>query len=503
MVTCGAPVYHNDEFMGTINLDLTLDFLNSFVTNFEPGYGTVFLINDHNQLIAHPEIVVSADNKVNSARTAFPEAIQDDLAQLFSHRPMQPVEQDSYVFFYQNLHNAPWKLVFVAPESELTLSLLSKMGLGFVVLILGLVIITIITISATRREFITPAELLVKHIRDESNNQATAVPEVPKPWIPWFETISGIFQSNRQLMTELREHNEQLDALVEQRTRELKVKNTELEQSLEQIRSMQEQIITQEKLASLGALTAGIAHEIKNPLNFVNNFAELSVDLVKELREELGSHQDLFDQETQDYIEEILQDLEQNSSKINEHGKRADSIVRGMLLHARGKSGDFQPVDINALMDEYAKLAYHGLRAQDSNFNIDLKTSYDQSIGPVELVPQDISRVFLNIVNNACYATNEKKKTAGDDYHPQVSVVTRNLGDKVEIRIRDNGTGMPPEVVKKIFQPFFTTKPTGQGTGLGLSISFDILNSHQGEMRVETEDGQYTEFIVTLPKKQA
>jgi len=303
---------------------------------------------------------------------------------------------------------------------------------------------------------------------------------------------------------ELEEYSQKLEQKVEERTAELREKNVQLEQTLQQIKEMQNQIIMQEKMASLGGLTAGIAHEIKNPLNFVNNFAALSVDLTRELRDEIRNQKDKLDAGAIDYIEEILDDLELNVTKINEHGKRADSIVRGMLLHSRGKSGERQPTDINALLAEYVNLAYHGMRAQDSTFNVKIESDYDSSIGLVKIVPQDISRVFLNMVNNACYAANGKKQQVGDGFTPTITVRTRNLGDKVEIRIRDNGKGIPKEARDKIFNPFFTTKPTGKGTGLGLSISYDIIvQQHKGEIKIETEEGSYAEFIIILPKEPA
>lgn len=268
-----------------------------------------------------------------------------------------------------------------------------------------------------------------------------------------------------------------------------------------ELKAAQAQLVQSEKMASLGQLTAGIAHEIKNPLNFVNNFAELTVDLAKELTEEIDKLSDRFSQDDNDYLKEIIGDIHSNAIKINEHGKRADSIVKGMLLHSRGKTGDKQPTDVNAVLAEYVNLGYHGMRAQDSNFNIKIDAEYDSTIGMINIVPQNISRVFLNIINNACYSTNQKKKELKDAYFPILQVRTKNLGDKVEIRIRDNGKGIPQEILDKIFNPFFTTKPAGQGTGLGLSLSFDIVvQEHQGEMKVESKDGEFAEFIITIPQ---
>jgi signal transduction histidine kinase len=278
-------------------------------------------------------------------------------------------------------------------------------------------------------------------------------------------------------------------------------KTEELERTLAKLKATQEQLVLQEKLASLGALTAGIAHEIKNPLNFVMNFAQLSTDLVREVREEVEKQKDHLDAVVLDDLQAILGDLDQNVAKINEHGKRADSIVKGMLAHSRGGKGELQLTDLNALLDEYVKLAYHGLRAQDISFNVALELDLDRTLKPVSVIAQDLSRVFLNIANNACYAANEKKKKTGAAFAPKVSARTKDLGDKVEIRIRDNGDGVPQALRDKIFNPFFTTKPTGAGTGLGLSISYDIVvQEHRGTLRLESEEGQYAEFVITLPK---
>lgn len=270
--------------------------------------------------------------------------------------------------------------------------------------------------------------------------------------------------------------------------------NTELKEA-------QNQLIQTEKMASLGQLTAGIAHEIKNPLNFINNFSELSIELAKEISDEIEKHSDKFDSKTLEYLKEILGDIDHNVRKINEHGKRADSIVKGMLLHSRGKAGEKQKTNLNDLLHEYLNLAYHGFRAQDSSFNVKMETNYDSTLQPINVVPQNISRVFLNIFNNGCYSVNEKKKEKKEQFEPLLQVRTRNLDDKVEIIIRDNGKGIPQEIIDKIFNPFFTTKPTGKGTGLGLSLSYDIIvQEHKGEIKVDSKPGEYAEFLITIPK---
>jgi signal transduction histidine kinase len=248
-------------------------------------------------------------------------------------------------------------------------------------------------------------------------------------------------------------------------------------------------------MASLGELTAGIAHEIQNPLNFVNNFSEVSSELLDEMIIELGNDN------KEDAIA-IADDLKQNLEKILHHGKRADGIVKGMLQHSRSSSGVKEPTDINALADEYFRLAYHGLRAKDKDFNATMKTDFDENIGNVNIVPQDIGRVILNLITNAFYAVTEKKKQLGDKYEPIVTVSTKKLNGKVEVRVKDNGNGIPQKVLDKIFQPFFTTKPTGQGTGLGLSLSYDIIKAHGGEIKVETKEGEGAVFIIYLSLKE-
>ncbi len=248
-------------------------------------------------------------------------------------------------------------------------------------------------------------------------------------------------------------------------------------------------------MASLGELTAGIAHEIQNPLNFVNNFSEVSAELVTELEEE----QLKPDRDT-DLEAELLVDLKQNLQKITHHGSRASAIVRGMLEHSRSATGEKQPTNLNALADEYLKIAYHGLRAKDKDFNSELKTDFGPDLGLIELAPQEIGRVLLNLYNNAFYAVNERQKTATDDYQPTVTVSTSQFNGHTEIRVSDNGTGIPDSVKAKIFQPFFTTKPTGEGTGLGLSLSYDIITKgHGGTLSVESQEGEGTTFMVKLP----
>jgi len=314
---------------------------------------------------------------------------------------------------------------------------------------------------------------------------------------PWYRTwvayciyaimlIAAVFSfdrfQRRRLLQAEREKN---------REREL-AQAKEIEKAYTELKSTQAQLIQSEKMASLGELTAGIAHEIQNPLNFVNNFSEVSNELIDEMNEELDKG-DIAEAKA------IAADIKQNLEKINHHGKRADAIVKGMLQHSRSSSGVKEPTDINKLADEYLRLAYHGLRAKDKSFNATMKTDFDESIGNINIIPQDIGRVILNLITNAFYVVNEKNKINISGYEPVVSISTKKLADIVEIKVSDNGNGIPQKVLDKIFQPFFTTKPTGQGTGLGLSLSYDIVKAHGGEIKVNTKENEGTEFTIVLP----
>jgi len=277
--------------------------------------------------------------------------------------------------------------------------------------------------------------------------------------------------------------------LLQEQKQETDEQKQKAESALEELKSTQAQLIQSEKMASLGELTAGIAHEIQNPLNFVNNFSEINKELIEELRAEWDNRQ---------VQEEIMNDIEQNTEKIIHHGKRADSIIKGMLQHSRASTGKRELTNINALVDESLRLSYHGLRAKDKAFNAAINASFDESIGKINIIPQDISRVLLNLFNNAFYAVNEKKAKLNGTFEPTVSVCTKKENGKVEIVVKDNGNGIPPNIINKIFQPFFTTKPTGQGTGLGLSLSYDIIKAHGGEIKVESTEGEGTTFVISL-----
>jgi signal transduction histidine kinase len=313
----------------------------------------------------------------------------------------------------------------------------------------------------------------------------------PESTTALMERFAGVFNLTYTRFSDLQlaeAHAEQarrdLEQLIEEKQR--------AENALAELKATQAQLVQAEKMASLGELTAGVAHEIQNPLNFVNNFSESGSEIIDELKEELarGNSAEALS---------LADDVKQSLEKITHHGKRADAIVKGMLQHSRASTGVKEPTDINKLADEYLRLAYHGLRAKDKSFSATFATALDDTIGKVNVIPQDMGRVLLNLVNNAFYSVTEKGKRVNQPYEPTVQVSTKNLGGSIEIRVRDNGTGVPRNVLEKIFQPFFTTKPTGQGTGLGLSLSYDIIRGHAGELKVETEEGEFAEFIIRLP----
>ncbi len=326
------------------------------------------------------------------------------------------------------------------------------------------------------------------------SDKSIAITITPPWWQTWWAyTIYGLCLI-ALIITIDRLLRKRIIARERERTREKDLAQAkEMEKAYHELRNTQTQLIQSEKMASLGELTAGIAHEIQNPLNFVNNFSEVNKELLVELNEEIdkGNFED---------VKAIAKNVIDNEEKINHHGKRADAIVKGMLQHSRVSNAVKEPTDINKLADEYLRLSYHGLRAKDKLFNATLQTNFDESIGLIKIIPQDIGRVILNLFNNAFYAVNEKKQKNPEGYEPVVSVSTKKINDKIEIKVADNGNGIPQKIVDKIFQPFFTTKPTGQGTGLGLSLSYDIIKAHGGEIKVETKEGEGAKFTLILPE---
>lgn len=365
-------------------------------------------------------------------------------------------------------------------------------------------------------------------LRDAKRAEALAHPGVPvraefrvrrrdERWV-WVEStgtsfledevVAGVVLNLRDISARkeaealLRDYSGRLEQEVAERTAELRKKSDDLQRALEELRQTQDQLILNQKMASLGALTAGIAHEIKNPLNFINNFAELCIERTEELVAELKARGGQVPADLLQTLEETLRDLSQNAARIREHGGRADSIVRNMLLHSRGRPGQRQSTDLNKLLDEYVNLAYHGMRAKDAAFSVRIERQYDPGIAPIQVVPQDLARVFLNILTNALQAVQQRRREAGPEYRPRVAVRTVNEAQTVAVHIRDNGPGIPADLRDKVFGPFFTTKPAGEGTGLGLSISYDIIvRQHQGELLVDSVPDEFTELTIRLPKE--
>jgi signal transduction histidine kinase len=298
---------------------------------------------------------------------------------------------------------------------------------------------------------------------------------------------------------ELVKKNEALQKLVEEKTADLVLKNIKLEEAFQNLKATQDQLLQQEKLASLGQLTAGIAHEIKNPLNFVNNFSELSQDFIEEIEEELEKTADTSEKEN---IRDLLEDVKSNLEKIRHHGSRADSIVKSMLMHSRGGAGTVEPTDLNALIQEYSNLAFHGMRANKNPINVDIRLELDETLGLIPLNAEDFSRVILNLIKNAFDAMRDKISMVGSDYKAKLVIRTKSLANKVLIEVEDNGPGVPEEIRDKILMPFFTTKKGTEGTGLVLSITHDIIKSHLGALEIESSVGEFTRFRIELPNTQ-
>jgi signal transduction histidine kinase len=345
-------------------------------------------------------------------------------------------------------------------------------------------------------------ELQATTIKEQERKQETeAAAEAYKNKVRQYLLLGGLAIFFFIAIILFRNNNQKKKAfdLLKKQTAATELQKAKAETALAELKATQAQLIQSEKMASLGELTAGIAHEIQNPLNFVNNFSEVNAELIEELK---GERLKAEGERNAALEDELLTDISQNLEKINHHGKRADAIVKGMLQHSRNSSGTKEPTNINALVDEYLRLSYHGLRAKDKSFNAEFKTEFYENIGNINVIPQDIGRVLLNLFTNAFYAVAEKKKAHPDNYEPVVTVTTKKDNGKISIIVKDNGMGIPQKVLDKIFQPFFTTKPTGQGTGLGLSMSYDIIKAHGGELKVETKEGEGAAFIIELPTNE-
>ncbi|MFT4116357.1 sensor histidine kinase [Bradyrhizobium sp.] len=469
-----------------VNLKLIWDVVSQIKVG---AHGHAYVVGPEGRLIAHPDISLVLRNtdmsglaQVRAARAGggiMPDALQEALniegqKVLTASAPIEP------------LH---WTVFVELPVEEAYAGLHASLQRLAIVLLAASIFAVLAGIFLARR-MVGPIQALrtgAERIGGGDFSQRIS--------IRTGDELEGLADQFNDMGARLQESYADLENKVERRTAELR-------QSLNDLRAAQDRLIQTEKLASLGQLTAGIAHEIKNPLNFVNNFSSMSTELIDELNEVLQSAP--LDTKTRGEVDELTGMLKGNLDKVVQHGKRADSIVKNMLLHSREGAGEHRVVDINAIVEESLDLAYHGARAERPGFNVTLKSEFDPAAGRLDVYPQEITRVFLNLISNGFYAANKRKESAGDGFEPTLSATTRNLGNMVEIRIRDNGTGIPPEVREKMFNPFFTTKPAGEGTGLGLSMSHDIVvKQHGGTLDLNTEPGQFTEFVITLPRAMA
>ena len=530
MSTYSVPLYVDQEgkkkFIGVLTVDVSLYYLQEIVSAikvYETGYG--FMISHIGTIVTHKRtqeimnesIFSIADNKhLIDLREIGKKMIKGESG--FAEIPYKNLVtgKESWIS-YAPVPSNGWSLAIIFPVDEFMADAnklyrnLVEIAFGGLLVIFLVILFISRSITGSLRKFTQAAEKFATgdfNVTLPPNRSRDEIGRLNNSFIYMQETLAKTIHDLQSTSYELKlshekleEYNRTLEHKVDERTAELKAKNGELDAAFNGLKAAQAQLVQSEKMASLGALTAGIAHEIKNPLNFINNFSELSVELVQEILAESGKLTSALGEKDADYIKGILQDIEGNVQKIHDHGKRADSIIRGMLLHSRGKSGERMPTDVNALLAEYVNLGYHGMRATDSSFNIKIESGYDQNMPQLNVIPQDLSRVFLNMINNACYSTHQKKQEFKEGYFPILKVSTKDLGDKAEFRIWDNGKGIPKAVIEKVFNPFYTTKPAGQGTGLGLSISFDIIvQEHQGKIEVNSKEGEYAEFVITIPK---
>ena len=471
-----------------VNLKLIWDV----VSRIKVGkHGQAYVVDAQGRLIAHPDISLVLRKtdmmrlaQVQAARRGATGAATEEI------ETSTDIQGRKVLTAFAPVSPLGWTVFVELPVDEAYEPLISSLQRTTLVLFGALCLAALAGIFLARRMMVPIQALRAGAARIGGGDLSQRIS------VKTGDELEALADQFNDMAGRLQESYAGLEQKVEVRTRELA-------KSLEDLRTAQDRLVQTEKLASLGQLTAGIAHEIKNPLNFVNNFSAISVELIDELREALAGAN--LNDKLRAQINEIADMLQGNLDKVVQHGKRADSIVKNMLLHSRQGSQEHRPVDINAVVEESLNLAYHGARAEKQGFNITLERSFDPTTGEADVFPQDITRVLLNLISNGFYAATKRKAEAnGGDYEPTLAAATKNLGDRVEIKIRDNGMGIPPEVKEKIFNPFFTTKPAGEGTGLGLSISHDIIvKQHGGSIEVDTQPGEFTEFRIVLPRGAA
>jgi signal transduction histidine kinase len=496
--------HHGGVTVAEVNLKFIWDLVNAMQVG-RSGYS--YVVDRRGRLIADPDLSLV----LRDTDWSHEPAVAAALANLFhgapaptSHIAKEP-DGHKVLTVYAPVSRLDWVVFVELPLGEALAPVYASLYRVAGLLVLGLILAAGLGTILARR-MVVP----IRRLQDGADRLGSGERSGPIE-IRTGDEIEILAERFNEMAAKVRESQETLEAKVEARTEALQTSEQTArearlaaERALAELRQAQDRLVETQKLAALGQLTAGIAHEIKNPLNFVNNFAELSSELIDELHGVLATGGSALSAETRAEIEDLSRMLNVNLTKIVEHGRRADSIVKNMLMHSRADAGERRAVDLNALVEEALNLAYHGARAENPDFNVTLRRDLDPAAGRVELNPQELTRVLLNLFSNGFYATRERQRNRSEpDYVPIVAVATHTLGDRVEIRVRDNGTGIPETARAKIFDPFFTTKPAGEGTGLGLSLSHDIIvKQHGGSFEVETEPGAFTEFIVTLPRTE-
>lgn len=482
VVTNASPIAEDNQFLGVVAMNVSLAELNRIIHLFQSPSGKLFLINKDHQVLASKGVEENLflKNPLPQLKNLVSPDIQQQIHEERKNGQVWFSFRGSSVVYVKNLPHTPWALVYVDSTSNLFQGIFYDALQDILVVSFVLIIVVGLGYYFVIRNFIAPAEKLVDHIRKERKGLKSNHKKLPHQWQSWFDIISHTFGENRRLLKDLEKG-------VQLRTQELEKKNQELEKTLAALKKAKNKIIVQEKLASLGQLTAGIAHEIKNPLNFIINFIGLSLDYLDELQDKKSKKKELFPL------------IQVNMTKARDYAEKADAIVRTMLAHAQGSTEEVTTFDLNKLLDQAVDLAYFSFRGEGEDFNVKIIKDFDRKIKFIQGFEQELNRVFLNIINNAYFAMHEKQMSLGPTYHPELAVKTRVRDGLIKITIQDNGPGISPSVLKKIFTPFFTTKGAGKGTGLGLSLSHDIITrQHHGNLKVDSKVGKYSRFIIEL-----
>ncbi len=499
LVTVAAPVYENRQYKGVVGLDFTLSSVDFFVENLHHNLGDFLVVNDSNTVIADLAIRDNQHHEIIHLDNTIPKDLLSNSFSKVSEATLTRI--GDYWIYVAHTSFAPWKVIYYVDNKSVALQTIKNILPSLLMVILFTTIFLLLATRLVAREFINPAGLLVRHIERRGQLDPKIISEVSAPWKPWFTAISNVFLDNKTLVEKLEKHIDKLDDQVAKRTKDLSRQNQKLELALHDLQNAQSQIITQEKLAGLGSLTAGIAHEIRNPLNFIVNFADNSRVFGEEISETIQGIESQISPGNYESLKYLTHHLIKNMTKIEEHGRRADTIVNSMLTHAHGGNDILREANLQELLDENILLGLASFKQK--GFSPEVTRYYTKSMTNISVYPKDLGRVFLNLINNACFILHEKKKKKSS-FKPKIQVKIEDSDNHLTIRVRDNGMGMSDSVKNKIFEPFFTTKPTGQGTGLGLSLSYEIIvQQHRGRIFIETEYKEFTEFTIVLPKDLA